>query len=163
MDSKIHIKCRAAAVGDVGPLVLRIEDDARIISAAIAPPRGSPKGLSIDHQVIFDMQSDGGVDGIEILCPYEMDLSSRRAFPRLQETFWRLFLDPNKKEIMEPDVKFVRQRPDRFLNIQFKGGDVDAKYLLGPGVTALVGANELLGLRIEMVQFVWPKPEFFRP
>jgi hypothetical protein len=43
-----------------------------------------------------------------------------------------------------------------------KGGDVDSKYLLGPGVTALVGANELLGLRIEMVKFDWPKPEFLK-
>ncbi len=108
------------------------------------------------------MQSDGEVDGIEILCPYEMDLTSRRALPRPQETYWRLFLDPSGKEIMAPDVVVVMQRLDRFLNIQFKAGDVDAKYLLGPGITALVGANELLGLKIEMAKFIWPKPEFLK-
>lgn len=50
---------------------------------------------------------------------------------------------------------------DRFLNIRFKDGSVDAKYLLGPGVTALAGANELLGLRIEMVKFDWPRPSYW--
>jgi hypothetical protein len=62
MESKFYIKCRAAPVGDAGPLVLRIDQDTRFISAEIAPPRESPRGLSIDHQVIFDMQSDGEVD-----------------------------------------------------------------------------------------------------
>jgi hypothetical protein len=83
---------------------------------------------------------------------------SRRALPRPQETYWKLFLDPSAKEIMTPSVEVVMHRLDRFLNIRFKEGSVDAKYLLGPGVTALVGANELLGLRIEMVKFDWPKP-----
>lgn len=160
MESKFYIKCHTGPVGEERPLVLRIEDDIRIISATIAPQRGSPRGLSIDHLVIFDMQSDGGVDGIEILCPYEMDLTSRRAFPRLQETYWRLFLDPSGKYIMEPDVKLVMQRLDHFLNVRFKAGDVDSKYLLGPGIAALVGANELLGLRIDMVKFIWPEPDF---
>jgi hypothetical protein len=106
------------------------------------------------------MQSDGEVDGIEIICPYGMDLSSRRALPRPQETYWSLFLDPSSKYIMGPDVKLVMQRLDRFLNIRFKAGDADTKYLLGPGITALVGANELLGLRIEMVDFIWPEPDY---
>jgi hypothetical protein len=91
-----------------------------------------------------------------------MDLSSKRALPRLQETYWRLFLDPSGKYIMGPDVKVAMQRLDCFLNIRFKTGDVDTKYLLGPGITALVGANELLGLRIEMVKFIWPKPDFLK-
>ena len=160
MESKFYIKCRTGPIGELGPLVLRIEDDIRIISAAIAHSRGRPKGLSIDHLVIFDMQSDGGVDGIEIFCPYEMRSVSRRALPRPQETYWKLFLDPSAKEIMTPDVEVVMNRLDRFLNIRFKDGSVDAKYLLGPGVTALVGTNELLGLRIEMVQFDWPRPSY---
>jgi hypothetical protein len=163
MESKFHIKCRTGPLGGVGPLVLRIERDIRIISATIAPQRGSPKGLSIDHLVIFDMQSDGGVDGIEIFCPFGMDLTSRRAFPRPQETYRRLFLDPSGKEIMEPDVKVVMHRLDRFFTVRFKAGDVDSKFLLGPGITALVGANELLGLRIEMIKFIWPEPEFLKP
>ena len=159
MESKFHIKCRIGPIGDTGPLVLRIEDD--FISAAIAPSRGCPKGLSIDHLVIFDMQSDGGVDGIEILCPYGMGSVSRRAIPRLRETHWRLFLDPSGKEILAPNVEVIMHRLDRFLNIRFKDGSVDAKYLLGPGVTALAGANELLGLRIEMVKFDWPRPSYW--
>jgi len=162
MKSKFHIKCRPGPVGDVGPLVLRIEHDIRIISATIAPMRVCPKGLSIDHLVIFDMQSDGGVDGIEILGLYGMDLTSRRAFPRLRERYRRLFLDPSGKEIMEPDVKVIMQRLDHFLDVRFMTGDVDTKYLLGPGITALVGANELLGLRIEMVDFIWPEPDFIK-
>lgn len=88
MKSKFYIKCRTGPIGELGPLVLRIEDDIRIISAAIAHSRGCPKGLNVDGWVIFDMQSDGEVDGIEIFCPYEMDLTSRRALPRPQETYW---------------------------------------------------------------------------
>lgn len=160
MNSKFYIKCRAAPVGDVGPLVLRIEHDIRIISMAIAPMRDCPKGLNIDGFLIFDMQPDGGVDGIELLCPFELDLTSRRAFPRLQETYWKLFLDPSGKDIIAPDVEVVMHRLDRFLNIRFKTGTVDSKYLLGPGITALVGANELLGLRIDMVDFIWPEPDY---
>ena len=160
MKSKFYIKCRTGPVGDVGPLVLRIEHDIGIISATIAPMRVCPKGLNIDGLVIFDMQSDGGVDGIELLCPLGIDLTSRRAFPRLQETYWRLFLDPSGKDVVEPDVKVVVQRLDHFLNVRFMTGDVDSKYLLGPGITALVGANELLGLRIEMVDFIWPEPDY---
>jgi hypothetical protein len=102
MESKFHIKCRTGPVGDVGPLVLRIEED--IISATIAPTRGSPRGLNVDGYVIFDMQSDGGLDGIELLCPLGLDLTSSRAFPRPQETYWRLFLDPSRKDIIEPEV-----------------------------------------------------------
>ncbi len=160
MKSKFYIKYRAAPVGEEGPLVLRIEDDIRIISATIAPQRVSPKGLSVDGYVIFDMQSDGGVDGIEILCPFWTDLTSRRARPRLQEQFWRLFLNPSGKEINAPNVKVVMRRLGRFATIQFKIGDVNTKYLLGPGIMALVGANELLGLEIEMVKFIWPEPDF---
>jgi hypothetical protein len=160
MESKFHIKCRTGPVGDVGPLVLRIEED--IISATIAPTRGSPRGLNVDGYVIFDMQSDGGLDGIELLCPLGLDLTSSRAFPRPQETYWRLFLDPSRKDIIAPEVEVVFHRLDRFLNVRFKAGDVDSKYLLGPGVTALVGANELLGLRIEMVKFIWPEPDYVK-
>jgi hypothetical protein len=108
------------------------------------------------------MQSDGGLDGIELLCPLGLDLTSSRAFPRPQETYWRLFLDPSRKDIIAPEVEVVFHRLDRFLNVRFKAGDVDSKYLLGPGVTALVGANELLGLRIEMVKFIWPEPDYVK-
>ena len=156
MKSRFYIKCRAVPVGKAGPLVLRIEQDIRIISATIAPTRGFPRGLNIDGLAIFDMQLDGRVDGIEILCPLGMDLSATKAFPRAREKYWKLILDPSGKDIIAPDVEVVMHRLDRFLNIRFKDGNVDAKYLLGPGVTALVGAEELLGLQIEMVDFIWP-------
>jgi hypothetical protein len=157
MASKVLIKCHTGPIGEEGPLVLRLEDDIRIISATIAPMGTPPRGLSIDHAVIFDMQPDGGVDGIEILCDLGIDLASRSEAPRRREKYCRLFLDPSGKEIFEPDVKVVMRRRDNVLTVRFLNGAVDSKYLLGPGVTALVGANELLGLSIDMVTFTWPE------
>ena len=161
MKSKFNIKCRAEPVGEEGPLVLRLDDD-YFISAAIAPQRGSPRGLSIDHLVIFDMQPDGGVDGIEISHIFGIDYASRREAPRKGEKYYRLFLDPSGKETGEPDVKLVMQRRGDVLTIRFLNGAVDSKYLLGPGVTALVGANELLGLSIDMIDFIWPEPDYVK-
>lgn len=161
MKSKFHIKCHAGPVGEEGPLVLRLDDD-YFISAAIAPQLDSPRGLSIEHLVIFDMQPDGGVDGIEITRIFGIDYASRREAPRKREKYWRLFLDPSGKEVFEPDVKLVTQRRGDVLTIRFLNGAVDSKYLLGPGVTALVGANELLGLNIEMIDFIWPEPDWMK-
>lgn len=157
MASKFHIKCHTGPIGEEGPLVLRLEDDIRIISATIAPMGTPPRGLSIDHAVIFDMQPDGGLDGIEIFCDLGIDLASRREAPRRREKYCRLFLNPSGNEIFDPGVKVVMQRRDNVLTVRFLNGAVDSKYLLGPGVAALVGANELLGLKIEMVKFNWPK------
>jgi hypothetical protein len=162
MASKFYIKCRTEPVGEEGPLVLRIEDDIRIISATIAPPRGSPRGLSIDHGVIFDMQPDGGVDGIEIFCDLGIDLASRREAPRRGEKYCRLFLNPSGKEIFEPEVKLAMQRYNNVLTIRFLNGAVDSRYLLGPGVTALVGANELLGLSIDMIKLYLRDPDYVK-
>ena len=162
MRSKFHIQCRVEPVGEEGPLVLRLEDQIEIISATIAPTRGSPRGLNIDALVIFDMQADGGVDGIEILCISGIDLSFRSEAPRLKEKFWRLFLDPSGKDVGEPDVKVVMQRRGNTFTVRFLNGAVDSKYLLGPGVTALVGANELLGLSIDMVKHIWPEPDWMK-
>jgi hypothetical protein len=67
------------------------------------------------------------------------------------------------KKFFEPDVKLVTQRRGDVLTIRFLNGAVDSKYLLGPGVTALVGANELLGLNIEMIDFIWPEPDWMKP
>ena len=64
MESKFYIKCHTGPVGEEGPLVLKL-NSIPIISAIIAPQRGSPRGLNINSLVIFDMQPDGGVDGIE--------------------------------------------------------------------------------------------------
>lgn len=161
MESKFHIKCHTGPVGEEGPLVLRLDDDF-FISATIAPQRGSPRGLNIDALVIFDMQPDGGVDGIEISRILGIDFASRREAPRSREKYWRLFVDPSGKDVGEPDVKVVMQRRDNVLTVRFLNGAVDSKYLLGPGVTALVGANELLGLSIDMIDFIWPEPDFLK-
>jgi hypothetical protein len=145
MESKFHIKCRTEPVREEGPLVLRIEDDISIISATIAPQRGSPRGLNIDALVIFDMQPDGGVDGIEILCVFGIDLSSRREAPRTQEKYWRLFLDPSMEDVSEPDVEVVMHRLDNFFIVRFKTGDVDSKYLLGPALRLSSAQMNCLG------------------
>jgi hypothetical protein len=162
MKPRFHIKCHTGPVGEEGPLVLRIEDDIRIISANIAPMLTPSRGLSINFAVNFDMQPDGGVDGIEIFCDFGIDLTFRREAPRLKEKYCRLFLDPRGNETEQPDVKVVMQRRDNALAIRFLNGAVDSKYLLGPGVTALVGANELLGLSIDMVKFIWPEPDWMK-
>ena len=54
------------------------------------------------------------------------------------------------------------QRRNNVLTVRFLNGAVNSKYLLGPGVAALVGANELLGLSIDMIDFIWPEPDYVK-
>jgi hypothetical protein len=64
MESNLH-QMPHGPVGDVGPPF----SESRTISGSLADDylRGSLRGLNIDGYVIFDMQPDGGVDGIGFL------------------------------------------------------------------------------------------------
>lgn len=115
--------------------------------------RSCPKGLNIDGLMVFDMQQDGGVDGIEILQPLGPDLVSGTVPPRAGERYWRLFLQPSDKDAVERNAELVMERSERAATLRIADGDVDARYLIGPCVTALVGTNELRGLTIDLSAF----------
>lgn len=153
MGVEAHIRCRTAPVGEVGPLIPRLDQSIRILALHIADLRSCPKGLNIDGLMVFDMQMDGGVDGIEIIQPLGADLISATLPPRPAERYWRLFLEPSDKRLVERDSELALERDDRSAILRIASGDVDSKYLVGPSVTALVGANELRGLAIDLNSF----------
>jgi hypothetical protein len=104
--------------------------------------------------MVFHMQPDGGVDGIEILHPLGNDLRSGSILPRPQERYWRLFLEPSDKGLIERNAELTVERVEGAAILRIAPGDVDSRYLIGPNVAALVGANELLGLAIDLGAFM---------
>ena len=148
-----RIKCRTAPVGEVGPLIPRLDQSIPVLTLHILELRRCPKGLNIDGSLTFDMQSDGGVDGVEILFPLGSGLNSGTGHARPGEKYWRLFLEPNRKDVSEPEVELLMERIEDQVTFRFVRGDIDSKYLIGPGVTALVGDNELKGLSVELLPF----------
>lgn len=153
MQKAAYIKCRTAPVGEVGPLIPRLDQSIRILSAHILDHRSCPNGLNIDGLMIFDMQMDGGLDGIEILQPLGPDLRSTTVPPRPAERYWRLFLEPSNKGLIERDSELVMERGDGTVTLRIASGHLDSRYLIGPCITALVGANELRGLAIDITCF----------
>jgi hypothetical protein len=141
-------------VGEIGPLIPRFDQSAGILVLHIADLRSCPKGLNIDGLMIFDMQIDGGVDGIEILQSLGASLATATKPPRPSEKYWRLFLEPIDQRRVEQDSELVLERDEHFATLRVAPGEADSRYLVGPGVVALVGSNMLLGLVIDLRGFV---------
>jgi hypothetical protein len=150
MNSKIKVRCRTAPVGQFGALHLRYDQSIRILMLQVDASLTYPKGLNIDALMIFDMQEDGGVDAVEISQPLGDDLVTGYVFPRPRERYWRLFLEPEDKKYVERNAILRMERNDNVATLRFVEGTADSRYLIGPGVTALVGANNLYGISIDL-------------
>lgn len=148
-----RIKCRTAPVGEEGPLIPRYWQDVRILDLHIFERRGADTSLNLDGLIIIDMQLDGGVEGIEILYPLGVDLVSTTLRPRERERYWRLFLAPSDKDLIQQEAIVTGERIGSTATLRFATGDVDSRYLVGPGARALVGANELRGLEFNLAEF----------
>ena len=97
------------------------------------------------------MQADGGLDAIEIIVRMESVLRSGHVFPRGdEEEYWRLILEPSHDFIGEPDVVVSAEWADNVLTCRWSDQAADTHYLLGPGVTAQVGKDLLLGFQIDL-------------
>lgn len=151
MPSDFSIKCRAAPIDRDGPLIPRLTQAGWFMSLHINEVRGCPKGLNIDSLLIFDMQDDGGLDGIEIIQRIDPDIATGYVFPRWdEEEYWRLFLEPSHHDVGEPEVTVTMAWVDYVLTYRWSNRTVDKTYLLGPGVTAFVGAGQLLGFQTDI-------------
>lgn len=148
-----HIKCRVAPIGEDGPLIAQHWHSLKILHLGVLLPHIA-KGLNLDGLIDIDMQSDGGVDGIEILQPLGGGLGSITVHPVDPKNYWRLFLEPSDKDVIEKNAIVKMERQQRIVTLRFAPGDIDAKYLIAPGTKALVGANEFRGLEIDLDEFV---------
>jgi hypothetical protein len=154
MNSNARVRCRTAPVGQFGALHIRYDQSIRILVLQVDATLKYPKGLNIDALMIFDMQEDGGVDAVEILQPLGDDLVTGYVLPRPWEKYWRLFLEPEDKETVERNAILRMERNDSVATLRFVEGTVDSRYLIGPGVTALVGANDLYGISIDLTGLI---------
>lgn len=151
MPSDFSIKCRAVPIAEDGPLIPRLAEPGWFMSLHINESRSCPKGLNIDSLLIFDMQADGGLDAIEILVRLDSALKPGHIFPRWdEEQYWRLFLEPSHEAIGEPDVSVSVEWADHVLTCRWSDLAADTSYLLGPGVTALVGGGLLLAIQADL-------------
>lgn len=148
------IRFSAAPVGAVGPLLPRLHEGNGILTLQVGLVRAQPLGLNVDAVVIFDMQSDGGVDWIEILHRQPSHLRPATVWARPRERYWRMFLEPSSKETVERDAEVTIDRSGLTVTYRFDEGDPDARYLVGPGAEALVAAgNRLIGISVDLTPF----------
>jgi hypothetical protein len=151
MQTKYSIKCRFGPVGDTGPLIPNLNLDVRILTLEAPDPGYIRKGLTIDHLMIFDMQEDGGVDVVEILHPLGPGLRERRIEPDPKEEYERLFLEPSDKDLVELHAQLEFERAGHLAIFRIAPGTVDKHHLIGPGVNALVGNDELRGISVDLI------------
>lgn len=157
MTTKFHIECRFAPLTredavESGPLLVRL--DSSILSFHIQFPRPCPKGLNIDHTMLFDMQADGGVDGVEIFVSPDYGFKPNFVYDDLEESYWRLFLALGDFSAIEESGVVQWERAGNSAILRIDSGDVDARYLIGPGAMALVGANCLQGFEVDLLPFL---------
>lgn len=118
------IKCRFAPVRETGPLIPNLNLDVRILVLEAPDPGILPKGLTIDHLMIFDMQADGGVDVVEILQPLGPGLHERRIAPDPNEEYERLFLEPSDKDLVEQHAQLEFERAGHLAVFRIAPGTV---------------------------------------
>lgn len=158
MGRDFHIRCRTAPCGEHGPLLPSVVEGINILMLHTTEPVSCPAGFTIDGLFTFDMQVDGGLDAVEIFLPTGIHPTARSDFnaglipARPREKYWRLFLEPSGEGAESFEVGFERE--GGILTFPFGPSEIDAKYLVGPGVTALVGSNELRGFRVDLTSLL---------
>lgn len=113
-------------------------------------PLDYPCGLNVDGVVVLDTQVDGGVDAIEIVYPLGERFTSGSIAPLQGERFWRLYVNPSDKALVEQQAEVSVQLDDDGAIITLIPGDIDSEYKIGPGVRALLGTQELRALRVDL-------------
>jgi hypothetical protein len=116
--------------------------------------RSHPKGFGIDARMEFDLQEDGGVDRIELWEKLGGGLNPRIIRPRANENYVRLFIEPGERSLGNPNTGFTCMRIDEVARLRFTRGGIEREYLIGPGVTALVGADNLRGIDVDLRSFM---------
>lgn len=154
MSSDFSLKCRAVPNQDE-PLIPRFAEAGWFVSLHVNNGAPCPKGLNIDSLLIFDMQADGGLDAIEIIARMDSVLEPGYIVPRWgEEQYWRLFLDPSREFVGEPDVVVSMEWADNILTCRWSDQTADTSFLLGPGIMALVGTGQLLGFQTDLTGLV---------
>lgn len=148
------IDCRVVPLEDSDPLILFPDPGAGILSAETPLPRPCPKGLNIDGLIVFDMQEDGGLDGIEIFykLPTRYRSKRKRPFP-FGEKYCRIILHPNRTGVYGPDVTPIVTWQRDILRFIIKNETPDERCKIGPDVVALLSKSKLIGIEIDLSSF----------
>jgi len=162
MAANFLIKCWVKPVGSEGPLVPRLQRGVgpavRLLTLEqMGADRDCPKWFRVEDMT-FDLQEDGGVDRIETYERLGGALNAGIVRPRAEEKYSRLFVEPGEKSEGNPNSRMTFKRIDDVAHFRFTEGAVEREYLIGPGLTALMGEGRLRGIDVDLRGFMDRKP-----